>query len=101
MPGRAHGISSGSAIYGSGNFLDMNRQRPNLLRWFLHRGLTFLYLDADTVWRTNMLDVFEEARNVDNGEPGDAIFTTDNSDTDKQFCSCTDGPLGVRTIRWL
>jgi Nucleotide-diphospho-sugar transferase len=88
VPGSAKGISPGSAIYGSDNFLDMNRQRPNLLRWLVHRELTFLYLDADTVWRTNMLDVFDKARYVDGGEPVDAIFTTDNSDTDKQLCSC-------------
>jgi Nucleotide-diphospho-sugar transferase len=88
IPGSAHGISPGSAIYGSDNFLDMNRQRPNLLRWFLHRELTFLYLDADTVWRTNVLDVFDKAQYVDGGEPVDAIFTTDNSNTDHQFCSC-------------
>jgi glycoprotein-N-acetylgalactosamine 3-beta-galactosyltransferase len=86
MPGSD--VNPGTVRYDSDKFQDMNRMRPNLLRWFVHRELTFLYLDSDTVWRSNLLDVFDEARHVDEGEPVDAVFTFDNSDTFTQVCSC-------------
>ena len=75
-------------------FIALNTARPLILQRFAESGFTFLYIDADMYWRSNILPILDQGLIVHH-EKGkkqqrtlEAILLKDGSPEDWVICSC-------------